>query len=69
MISLDTDGAMRVWDLRMMRCLQALNSAPSEGPGEPPPAIDDDDAPRPTSSTDPQRLQISAILYDQVNTL
>ena len=32
-VSLDAEGAMRVWDLRTMRCVQRLNSRPTEEAG------------------------------------
>ena len=33
-MSLDAEGSMRVWDLRTMRCVQRLNSRPTEEGGE-----------------------------------
>ena len=65
-VSLDSLGAMRVWDLRMMRCVQSLNAPLAEGEDEPPPPIlgnglSDVGAPSHTSL----RSAVSAIWYDR----
>ena len=67
-ISLDSLGAMRVWDLRMMRCVQSLNAPPAEGEDEPPPPIlgnglAESDVGAPSHNS--LRTAVSAIWYDR----